>query len=69
MTIMLILNAVLALAIVTAVVSLLGWGIVSDRARVGAIRRHATRRARHHASARPAYAEHRSFGREPELSS
>jgi len=46
---MLILNAVLATTIVTTILALLGWGIVTDRARMASISRHASRRARVHA--------------------
>jgi hypothetical protein len=49
---MLILNLVLAAAIVIAILSLLGWGIVTDRTRVAWIRRHHSDRARSEARRR-----------------
>jgi hypothetical protein len=69
MTLMLILNALLAITIVTAILALLGWGIVADRARTASIARHAPRRARAHAGGQAADAGSRRYGRAPELSS
>ncbi|MGI8864305.1 MAG: hypothetical protein ACR2JH_07885 [Solirubrobacteraceae bacterium] len=68
MTILLILNAVLALAIVTTILSLLGWGIVTDRARSAPIPRHTSRRTRAHAGEQPAHGGYRGYSRAPELS-
>ena len=68
MTIMLILNVVLALAIVTAILSLLGRGIATDRARMPAIPRQASTRTRPHAGVKPAHGGHRGYSRAPELS-
>jgi len=65
---MLILNAVLATTIVTTILALLGWGIVTDRARMASISRHASRRARVHAGAQAAQPGYRPYGRAPELS-
>jgi hypothetical protein len=64
---MLILNAVLAIAVLTAVLSLLGWGIVTDRAKAASVTHHASRRARAHASAQPAQSGYRGYGRAPEF--
>ncbi|HEY8762875.1 MAG TPA: hypothetical protein VIM18_01670 [Solirubrobacteraceae bacterium] len=65
---MLILNAVLAVTIVTAILSLLGWGIVTERARMASITRHASRRTRVHAGVQAAQPGYRPYGRAPELS-
>jgi hypothetical protein len=55
MTAILILNAVLMVSIVAAVLSVLGWGIVTDRTRASWPARRAERRARLSASsAQPA---------------
>lgn len=51
MTIMLILNLVLAVAVVTGILSLLAWGIVTDKARMASITRHAARTRAHAATA------------------
>lgn len=66
---MLILNAVLAIAVVTAILALLGWGIATDRARTDSIARHPSRRTRAHGGARASQAAHPRYGRAPELSS
>ena len=50
MTAILILNAVLMVSIVAAVLSVLGWGIVTDRTRASWPARRAERRARLSAS-------------------
>ena len=68
MTTTLILNAVLALAIVTAILSLLGWGIVTERARMAAIPRRLSSRTRPHSGAQPSHGGHRGYSRAPELS-
>jgi hypothetical protein len=60
---MLILNAVLMVLIVAAIVSLLGWAILSDRARVTSLERRYFLRARRHAPARPATAGRRQYGK------
>ena len=65
---MLILNAVLATTTVTAILALLGWGIVTDRARMASISRHASRRTRVHAGVQAAQPGYRPYGRAPELS-
>jgi hypothetical protein len=59
---MLILNAVLMILIVAVIVSLLGWAIISDRARVARLEHRYARRARRPSPARPAPAAHRQYG-------
>lgn len=59
---MLILNAVLMTLIVVAIVSLLAWAILSDRARVTSLERRYARRARKPAPGRPAAASRRPHG-------
>lgn len=58
MTATLILNLVLSVAIVGAILSLLVWGIVTDRTRTASLDHHARRRARvrkpHSVSRQPA---------------
>jgi Tfp pilus assembly protein PilX len=66
---MLILNVVLGVAIVIAILSLLGWGIVTDRARVASLGRQTPKRARARAAAASTEAERRQYGRVPGLSS
>jgi hypothetical protein len=59
---MLILNAVLMTLIVAVIVTLLGWAILSDRARVTSLERRYARRARRPVPARPASAARRRYG-------
>ena len=68
MTTTLILNAVLALTILTAILSLLGWGLVTERARMAASHRRTSRRTRPHAGVEPSRGGHRGYSSAPELS-
>ncbi len=66
---MLILNAVLMLLIVASILSVLVWGVATDRARVVTLARHSRRRARIQQRAVPLQpVGRRQYGRVPGLS-